>query len=282
MQDRRTPQAGINIIDEKKLHTIKSVSKMQRAQPAPSQSAIKSLPDAIQKSLDEFIIHIKDVWFFVPDGKPNAKWVVSYADMPPETDTNDKGFKETSRYAGPLERARARALYRARQSPLNISLGTASDRPSNAWNREYWETNETLVHLANNCKRGEASREAIDRVRNAALNRIWGKAKEEVWREIKDIIPLEGPNKIKNDDLNAMINSVANPVAMEFASAAVLMARAKVVQDIDFALKDTHTSRAARRMEVWEKGYCLAADINGILYAYSALPIPPEQLRMRI
>jgi len=161
-------------------------------------------------------------------------------------------------------------------------LGTASDRPSRAWDREYWETNETLIHLVNNYKRGEASREAMDRVRNAALNRIWGKAKEEIWREIKDIVPLEGSNKIKSDDLNAMINVVANPVAMEFASAAVLMARMKVLQDIDFALKDTHTNRAARRMEVWEKGYCLAADINGILYVYSAAPTPPEQLRMRI
>ncbi len=56
-----------------------------------------------------------------------------------------------------------------------------------------------------------------------------------------------------------------------------LMAGLILVKDIEFEGKERYLKHAAERMEVWERGYGLAGDVNGRLFVYAATPYQPEK-----
>lgn len=53
---------------------------------------------------------------------------------------------------------------------------------------------------------------------------------------------------------------------------ATLMARLISVKDLDFKDKEKHINHAKARMEVWEKGYGLLCELNGVFYVYTDQP----------
>lgn len=58
---------------------------------------------------------------------------------------------------------------------------------------------------------------------------------------------------------------------------AALMAGLILVKDLDFEGKDKYLRHAAKRMEVWEKGYGCEGDVNGVLYVYAQTGSEPER-----
>ncbi len=235
---------------------------MQRGQTLQGGPAMRSLPAAVQKELDELNVHVATIRWFQPDGKPNLEWKIFYAPT--------------------LEEAKRKAIFEAEHSSGNTLWLSGTNGLGNAWNLEYWETHETLLNIARSKGRAEASKEAKDLLQNTVIDIVMRKARLEIWHEIKDKVMPEGTVREKPVALESMINLTAKAITLDVAAAAKLMARSIVLQDLNYLFKETHTNHAKKRMEVWEKGYCLAADINGVLYVYCAAPQPPEQLQLRI
>jgi hypothetical protein len=89
----------------------------------------------------------------------------------------------------------------------------------------------------------------------------------------EDVMPYYSPEKVVQRD--ALIFSERRASAD-----AALMARLIVLKDLDFAGKEQYTKYATEIMEVWNKGYFLAGDANGVLYVYG-VGKPPEGITKR-
>lgn len=63
----------------------------------------------------------------------------------------------------------------------------------------------------------------------------------------------------------------------QFGFTVGLMAGLILVKDLNFDGKERYLKHAAERMEVWEKGYGLAGDVNGVLYVYAQAELGPEK-----
>lgn len=234
---------------------------MLREQTAQGESAIKSLPEPVQKSLGEFIVRIKEIRWFQPDGRPNPEWQMTYAST--------------------LAEARGEAVKEALRSARNI-LWLMDKKPGAAWNSEYWDTHNALLHVASNNKRAEASRVAAEMARRATIDAVRDKLRLKIWHEMKDGLFVNGMTRGKPAAIDAMINLTANAITLDVAAATALKARAIALEDINFVFKDTHNSHIGRRMDVLEKGYYLIADIDGVFYACIDAQPFPEQLQLRL
>ena len=60
----------------------------------------------------------------------------------------------------------------------------------------------------------------------------------------------------------------AREIAWEIARDFSLQARMIVVSDLDYPGKEKHEAHVLSRIEVWQKGYGLLCDVNGVLYVY--------------
>ena len=234
---------------------------MLREQTAQGESAIKSLPEPVQKSLGEFIVHIKGMRWFQPDGRPNPEWQMTYANT--------------------LSRAREVATKAALRSARNI-LWRIDKKPGAAWNSEYWDTHNALLHVAVNNKRSEASRAAAEMARRATIDAVRDRLRLKIWHEMKDGLFVNGMTRGKPAAIDAMINLTANAITLDVAAATALKARAIVLEDLDFVFKETHNSHISRRMDVLEKGYYMVADIDGVFYVCCTAGQTPEQLQLRL
>jgi hypothetical protein len=63
--------------------------------------------------------------------------------------------------------------------------------------------------------------------------------------------------------------SAARDAAWGAASDAALLARFYVVDNLSFKDKAKHYAHTKARWEVWQKGYGLLCDVNGVLYVYA-------------
>jgi hypothetical protein len=61
----------------------------------------------------------------------------------------------------------------------------------------------------------------------------------------------------------------AGAAARDAAVVAALYARGMIVADLK--LEPKYRTHIKKRMEVWQKGYGLYCDVNGVLYVYSKI-----------
>jgi hypothetical protein len=92
---------------------------------------------------------------------------------------------------------------------------------------------------------------AIGANRDASWIAAWDAARDATWNAV-------GP----------IARTIASVAAGDAVLDAALMAQLIVVKDLGFEGKDRHIKHVSERMDVWRKGYGVAADVNGILYVY--------------
>ena len=254
-------QLGINIMDET-ISFGQNRGTMQ-TQTMPVESAIKSLPEAIQKGLSEHIAHIGDIRYLIADGKPKPEWRVSYGRSLAEA--MGKAIREVQRATG---------------SPSWDSV-LVGGRES-LWNYQQKRALDALMHAAGKAGRSEASAAARNRAWSAAMEAVWEKARSESWNEMKARVRADGNTIKKSYALVLQAKGIARAVTMGAAEAAALKAKAILVSDQDFIFKEMHAQYADRVMEVYEKGYFLASEVRGLFFVGCVGDPPPEQLKLRM
>jgi len=70
--------------------------------------------------------------------------------------------------------------------------------------------------------------------------------------------------------------------ARDAAEDAASMGRLIAVKNLDFEGKDKCIGYANERMNVWRKGYGLAAEVNGVLYVYCVRKSATERIQLRL
>lgn len=63
----------------------------------------------------------------------------------------------------------------------------------------------------------------------------------------------------------------------QFGFSVGLMAGLILVMDLNFEGKERYLKHATERMAVWEKGYGVAGDVNGVIYVYAQKGSEPEK-----
>jgi hypothetical protein len=132
------------------------------------------------------------------------------------------------------------------------TIAEAWEAALDAARAEAWDAakNTALVTV-----RDAAWTSAFGAARDAALDAARSRAWSVAWDAVRDIVWTTA-------------SDAARVAAGDAVLDAALMAQLIVVKDLDFEDKESHLRRAAERMEVWKKGYGVAADVNGILYVY--------------
>jgi hypothetical protein len=153
-------------------------------------------------------------------------------------------------YADNLAEARNNALSAARQASLE---GSVSGIAASTW--EYGLDSastavQRVVHQQGRGKEWDDGREAVKGIMTAAISE---KAKEVMGNRIE-----------------------AADTIFDASKDARLMSGAITASDLDFEGKAKHLAHAAARMEVWEKGYGLACDVEGTLYVYAVNSAKPK------
>ena len=77
-------------------------------------------------------------------------------------------------------------------------------------------------------------------------------------------------------------SGAAYGAAYDAAYDAALCARYILTSDLKFKDKAKHLKHVLARWEVWQKGYGLLCDVNGVLYVYTVKPQSPESDKDKI
>ena len=100
-----------------------------------------------------------------------------------------------------------------------------------------------------------ARNSALDSARDSARNSAWYSARDSAWDSALD--------SARNSALDS---------ARDSARDSALLASFIIVDDLKFKDKKKHYDHAKARWEVWQKGYGLLCDVDGVLYVYAVKP----------
>jgi hypothetical protein len=130
--------------------------------------------------------------------------------------------------------------------------------------------------------RNAASNVAWDAARNAARNVAWDAARNVAWDAARNVAWDAARNAVGDAARNAASNAagdatwdvVGNAVGNAVGDApwdavgdASLMVYRIITEDLKIDKK--YVKHINKRWEVWEKGYALLCDVNGVLYVYA-------------
>ena len=145
-------------------------------------------------------------------------------------------------------------------------------KPKKEWKVFYGETWDVAWDAARVAAR-DAARVALS---NAAWNAAWNVAWNAAWDATSDATLDIARNAALNiaSDIAwnitwRTVKEVARKASYCAAWDAALIARFIVVEDLKFKDKEKHLAHAQARWEVWQKGYGLLCDVDGVLYVYA-------------
>ncbi len=140
-------------------------------------------------------------------------------------------------------------------------------KPKKEWKVFYGETWDVAWDAASGASRNAAmnaaSEVAWDSTWNTTIN-VVKKAASGASRDTASNIASDAARKATWDTIDATIDA-ANGAAWD----ASLVARFIVVEDLKFKDKEKHLAHVQARWEVWQKGYGLLCDVEGVLYVYA-------------
>ena len=144
-------------------------------------------------------------------------------------------------------------------------------KPKKEWKMFYGDTWDAARDAARDAAGGAAwgaARDAAwDAARGAARVAAWGAARDAARGAARDAAwdAAWGAARVTATD-------AARGAAEDASWDAALIARFKVVDDLNFKDKAKHLAHAKARWEVWQKGYGLLCDVDGVLYVYAKKP----------
>jgi hypothetical protein len=197
-----------------------------------------------QSRLNEFITkEIPNTKFFKPDGKPKKEWKVFYGDTWDAARDAARGAARDAAWGA----ARDAAWGAARDAARGAARGAARDAAWGAARDAAWDATWSA---ARDTARGAA--------RGAARDAAWGAARDAAWDAAW---------------------GAARDAARGAARDAALYSDYIITADLKFKDKEKHAAHAKARWEVWQKGYGLLCDVDGVLYVYAVKPKKPNQPR---
>ena len=203
-----------------------------------------NIPKVQQKRLKDFIEkEIPKTRFFKPDGKPRKEWKVFYGK------TLGAALDAARDAAGDA------ALDAAGDAALDAAWGAALDAARGAARDAAWGA---AGGAARDAAWGAAGGAAWGAARGAARDAAWGAA----W-----------------DAARGAALDAARGAARDAARGAALISDYIIVADLKFKDKKKHLVHVKARWEVWQKGYGLLCDVDGVLYVYAIGSPKPERHR---
>ena len=145
-------------------------------------------------------------------------------------------------------------------------------KPKKEWKMFYGDTWDAARDAAWGTARGAAL--------GAALGAAWGAARDAAWDAARDAA-WDAAWGAARDAARGTARGAARDAAWDApwlaawdaawgaARDAVLLARFYVVEDLEFKDKAKHLAHVKARWEVWQKGYGLLCDVDGVLYVYA-------------
>ncbi len=83
------------------------------------------------------------------------------------------------------------------------------------------------------------------------------------------------------DAVEDIVSKAASDKQPKAATSAALYALYILAKDLDFPGKERYSAHVNEHWNVWEKGYGLAAEVNGKFYVYTAKPVRTEESLLR-
>ena len=124
-----------------------------------------------------------------------------------------------------------------------------------------------------------ARNSALDSARDSARNSAWYSARDSAWdsawysarNSALDSAWYSARDSAWDSALDSARNSALDS-ARDSARDSALLASFIIVDDLKFKDKKKHYDHAKARWEVWQKGYGLLCDVDGVLYVYAVKP----------
>jgi len=186
--------------------------------------------------VQNFIESLKQINWFKPDGKPKKEWKIFYGDTWGE------------------------ARRKAREATHGVMQKTAWDMIHDAT----WDATQAAARIgAWNAAWNAAKKMATECSKRHSKSVSWDtKTGRRRWLGVWSFSDgfIRGMTGA-HDEAKAAVENVAYDTA--------LYASMLVVSDLDFPHKTKYIQHARERMEVWEKGYALLCDVDGVLYVYA-------------
>ena len=110
-----------------------------------------------------------------------------------------------------------------------------------------------------------------DAARDAAWSAAWNAARDAAWDAAWGATRDAARGATRNAARSAArdaARAAAWGAAMDAAWGAALISDYIITSDLDFKDKEKHLAHAKARWEVWQKGYGLLCDVDGVLYVY--------------
>ena len=194
---------------------------------------------ALWARIEKFVDGIASVQWFKPDGKPDPEWKLFTGDT---WDTAGAAAWDAARAT-----ARAAAWDAARAAAWDAARAAARDA---AWDAA-WAAARAAAWAA---------------ARDAAWDAAWAAARDAAWDAA-----WAAARAAARDAAWAAAWDAARAAAWDAAGAAAvaadLLARIEFVRDLSIDPK--HIEHAEARWRVWQKGYALLCDVDGVLYVYA-------------
>ncbi len=118
----------------------------------------------------------------------------------------------------------------------------------------------------------DAASNALQDEAEPPLRRTYDNAGPEVWDAVFDTAVKQGA---------LFGNSPGFPYMASAASEDATLYLRYLSEKGDFEGKDKYLAHAKARWEVWQKGYALLCDVNGVLYVYASTPITSTESKLR-
>ena len=189
----------------------------------------------------------------------------------------------------PIELTRELGTFIVRARQIYTHFMEQNSEPKSEWRMFYARRWQDAEDVANLTASQEARRTPIsDEWKYAALS------KEEAGGEHHALMNPDSHNAALMAGMNATMRAAKNAgrenavrqaqrslfgTGDEFEFTVGLMAGLILVKDLEFEGKDKYMEHAAERLEVYEKGYGLAGDVNGELYVFAVPKGLPELVR---
>ena len=124
--------------------------------------------------------------------------------------------------------------------------------------------------------------EAWDAARNAARDAVWDAARDAIRNAARDAARDATRNAARVatwDAIRDEIRNAARDAVWDATWDAALFSYFILTSDLKFKDREKHLKHVKARWEVWQKGYGLLCDVDGVLYIYcKGSPKPSKPL----